>query len=146
MNKSHSPQIANTRRSKPESSRQKKSQKKREKRPNRSQRPETCKKPTAQFPQIHNRHEARAHLERGSRQDETHNCKAMLENPSTRPLGNPEPQPTLSKDKCGTGPKIATCEACFLQHTSAKFRFLARFFFGGGRDKTFLANPSNGHF
>ena len=41
--------------------------------------------------------EARAHLEGESRQDEAHNCKAMLDNPSSRPLGNKEPQPTFSK-------------------------------------------------
>ena len=40
---------------------------------------------------------SQSHLERESRQDEAHNCKAMLENPSSRPLGNTEPQPTFSK-------------------------------------------------
>ena len=36
-------------------------------------------------------------MERESRQDDVHKCKAMLENPFSRPLGNTEPQPTFSK-------------------------------------------------
>ena len=62
-------------------------------------------------------------MEGESRQGEAHNCKAMLETPSSRPLGTTEPRPTFSKTSVA---KVATCEARFCK-IAATFGFLAHF-------------------
>ena len=38
--------------------------------------------------------------------NEAHNCKAVLENSSYRPLGDTEPQPTFAKTSVANGPKV----------------------------------------
>ena len=84
--------------------------------------------------------EARAHLEGGSRQGEAHNCKARLNNTSSRPLGKTEPQHTFSKTSVARTKSSHMCST--LLQNICQIRVFRSYL---GRDKTFQASPSKGH-
>ena len=88
--------------------------------------------------------EARGHLDGESRQDEAHNCKAVLEKSSYRPLGDTEPQPTFAKTSVARDQK--STQGSHVKHAVAKFLQDSGLEHLLGRSKTFQANPSKGHF